>query len=271
MYKIAIILPSRGLIFSRTAEEVLNNVKGIPHKIYFSHKKPIPECFNEPTTKALKDKDITHLWFVEDDMIIPENTLKTMLEEDVAVVTADYPVNNKGRGAILRDKGGKILICGTGCTLVKREVFDEIPEPYFRTDIRWKYENLGDSIRLSATKNPKNEGYGLHDVNFCMTLHRKNIPIHQITNTLGQRKLISLGKAGTNSGAHNIETWTKVKKDLWIKELLKQPIKDRGTLITVITKDGEMNVTSQHAKKLVTKGLAKRPPKQDSIIDWGNL
>lgn len=68
--KIGVILPSRGLIFSRTAEEILNNLKKVPHKIYFAHKRPIPECFNEPLEEALADKDITHIWFVEDDMVL---------------------------------------------------------------------------------------------------------------------------------------------------------------------------------------------------------
>ena len=49
---IAVILPSRGLIFSRTADEILQNLKDIPHKIYFSHRKPIPDCFNEPVEEA---------------------------------------------------------------------------------------------------------------------------------------------------------------------------------------------------------------------------
>ena len=50
--KVAVILPSRGLMFSKTAEEIINNVKGVPHKFFFSHKRPIPECFEIPTEEA---------------------------------------------------------------------------------------------------------------------------------------------------------------------------------------------------------------------------
>jgi hypothetical protein len=269
--KVAIILPSRGLMFSRTADEILRNVKDIPHQFFFSHGRPIPECFDRPTTTALARDDITHLWLVEDDMILPSNTLQLMLDMDKAVVTADYPVNKNGRGAILRDKGGKVLITGTGCLLVKREVFDELKYPYFRTDIRWTAENMGGYLRLTAQKNQTNDGYGLHDVNFSMMLHHLGIPIHLVDFTLGQRKLISLGKAGSNNGAHKIEQWSKVKKDFWLKQLMAQPVRERGKLTTVLTESGEITVTPEHAKKLIDLGKATKPPFQYSVIDENGL
>jgi hypothetical protein len=269
--KVAVILPSRGLIFSETAEEILNNLKGIPHKFCFAHKLPIPDCFEEPTKKALSDTEVTHLWFVEDDMIIPQGVLQEMLEMDVAVVTADYPINDKGRGAVFSDKGGKILITGTGCLLVKREVIAEMKPPIFRTDIRWNIKNMGDYIKLTGTKTGQIDGYGLHDVNFCMNLHRLNIPIHKIETRLGQRKLVSLGKSGSNDGAHNIIEWHKIKKDCLLKEVMKWPVQETGNLVTVETPSGEILVSKSHAKTLVAKGLGKIPPKRYSVIDWGDL
>jgi hypothetical protein len=90
--KVAIILPSRGLMFSRTAEEVLANHKSVPSRLFFAHKRPIPDCFEIPTLEALADEDITHLWYVEDDMALPPNILRTMLDANEMAVTADYPV-----------------------------------------------------------------------------------------------------------------------------------------------------------------------------------
>lgn len=266
--KVAVILPSRGLIFSRTAEEVLNNVKDIPHKFFFSHRKPIPECFEKPTNQALLDEEVTHLWFVEDDMIIPPDTLNKMLDKDVAVVTADYPVNKNGRGAVFKDAGGKVLICGTGCTLVKREVFDELKAPYFRTDKRWTIKNMGDYIKLTGSTTEQLEGYGLHDVNFCMSLHHLNIPIHCLDTVLGQRKLVALGKAGSNNGAHNIETWGKVKKDHLLKQVRSWPVQETGDLVPILTPTGEVMVSQAHAKTLIKKKLGTRPRRRHSVIDW---
>lgn len=266
---IAVIIPSRGLMFSETAEEILNNLKHIPHKFFFVHKLPIPECFENPTVEALKDPDISHLWFVEDDMKLPSDTLKTMLDEDLAVVTADYPINKEGRGSVFKDAGGEVLISGTGCLLVKREVLDEMKPPYFRTDIRWNIKNMGKSIKLTGAKTGQIDGYGLHDVNFSMNLHRMEIPIHCIKQQLGQRKLVSLGKAGTNDGAHNIEVWTKVKKDHLLKEIQQWPVQETGKLVEVTTPTGDILVSPAHAKTMVKQGLATIPPKRYSTIDWG--
>jgi hypothetical protein len=264
--KIGVILPSRGLIFSRTAEDILQNLKKVPHKIYFSHRKPIPDCFNEPLEKALADKDITHIWFVEDDMVIPPNTLWSMTLGDKAVVTADYPVNKKGRGSVFKVKD-QIIFCGTGCLLVKREVFDELKKPYFRTDVRWRMKNGGDHIKMSSHK-VEDDGYGLHDINFCMALYERGIPIHAIKPVLAQRKLLSLGKAGTNNGAHNIEIWKTVKKNELLNEIKSWPVEKSGKLVVVETEFGNMNVTEAHAKKLVKNGMAKMLPRKAVVVDW---
>ncbi len=255
---------------SETADEILQNLKGIPHKFFFVHGKPIPECFEDPTRAALKDEDISHLWFIEDDMKLPSDTLKMMLEKQMAVVTCDYPVNNKGRGSVFRDKGGRVLITGTGCLLVKREVLDEMKRPYFRTDIRWNIKNMGKYIKLTGAKTGQIDGYGLHDVNFSMNLHRLEIPIHCLKQTLGQRKLINLGKAGTNDGAHNIEVWKKITKDQLLKEVMSWPVQETGELVEVTTPTGDVLVSKKHAKTLIDKGLATMPPKRYSVIDWSS-
>lgn len=266
---IAVILPSRGLIFSRTAEEVLNNLKWIDHKIYFAHKRPIPDCFNEPLQKALENPDVTHIWFVEDDMVLPPNILADMYALDKAVVTADYPINKDGRGSVFSIKK-QVLYCGTGCMLVKKEVFDELKKPYFRTDIRWRMKNFGDFIKMSS-QYINEPGYGLHDITFCMALYERGIPIHVIKQKLGQRKLISLGKAGSNNGAHNIEIWKKVEKDALLKMIKSWPAEKYGNLVTVDTEYGYMNVTQSHADKLIKAGLAKALPRKELVIDWSGF
>lgn len=263
--KVAVILPSRGLMFSQTADEILQNLKGIDYKFYFSHRRPLPECFEEPTNKALKDKAITHLWFVEDDMILSPDTLKNMLKKNKAVVTANYPTTNKGNAAILTIKG-RVVYGGTGCTLVKREVFNELKKPYWRSDIAWIPKNKGDFIKFIAVKR-KNDGYGFHDVNFFMNLYKLDIPVHTIKETLGQRKLIALGKAGTNDGAHNIEEWRDVEEDRYFQLIKDLPIENEGHMTTVIVDNKEFMCTHEHAQKLLDKGLATKPPKRSVVLD----
>ena len=266
--KVGVIFPSRGLVFSRTAQELLDNLKGYDYKIFFSHKLPIPDCFEIPTQRALDDDSITHLWFVEDDMKMPADTLKTMLEMNVAVVTANYPTTSKGDSAILTIKN-RIVYAGTGCTLVKREVFNELQKPYFRTDIAWIPKNKGTYIKFKATKK-NNDGYGLHDVNFFMNLYKLNIPVHKIKKTLGQRKLVALGKPSTNDGAHQIDEWTKAKEDRYFTLIKNLPVEESGNLVEVDTPTGTVLTSKSHAKKLIDNGLGVKPPKRAVVLDWGD-
>lgn len=264
--KVAVILPSRGLMFSQTADEVLQNVKGMPHKFFFSHRKPLPECFEEPVNRALEDPDVTHLWLVEDDMILPPDILKKMLEKDKAVVTVNYPTTKKGDAAILTIKG-RIVYAGTGCTLVKREVFDELKKPYFRSDIAWVPKNRGDYIKFTAVKKTDDSAYGLHDVNFFMNLYKLGIPVHKLDFNIGQRKLVSLGKAGSNNGAHKIEEWKRVNKDRYFSLIKNLPVEETGNLVEVVTPTGNILTNSTHAKKLIKLGLGTRAPKRAVVLD----
>lgn len=263
---IGVILPSRGLMFSRTADELLQNLKGIPHKIYFSHGKPLPECFETPVNEALKNKEVTHIFLVEDDMILPPTVLKDMLDKNLAVVTVNYPTTKKGDSAILTVKG-RIVYGGTGCTLVRREVFDELKKPYFRSDIVYIPKNMGDSIKFTAKFKEKNDGYGLHDVNFFINLYQLNIPVHKLDYKIGQRKLVALGKAGSNDGAHKIEEWTKCKEDRYFTLKKNLPVVEPTGFIEVETPTGLVTVLPKHGKNLIKKGLAKKAPKQAVVID----
>jgi hypothetical protein len=268
MTKIAVILPSRGLIFSQTADEILQNVRGMPHRFFFAHRRPIPDCFEEPTRRALADPDITHLWFTEDDMVLPPNTLVDMLAMDVAAVTADYPTTKYGRGAVFKIKN-KVIFCGTGCLLVKREVFDELQRPYFRTDTAWNIKNYGSFVKMRANRTEGIiEGYGLHDVNFCMALYDRNIPIHELPLKLSQRKLKALGRQGTNNGAHNIEIWSKIVKDELLKKVKSWPVEPSGDLVTILVDGKELLTNAKHATKLIRKKLAVRAPKRPLVVDW---
>ena len=265
--KVAVILPSRGLMFSQTAEEILNNLKGVPHKIFFSHRKPIPECFEWPTTNALADRTITHLWFVEDDMILRPNTLQKLLEENANAVTADYPVTKDGKGSVFYDKGKNVVFCGTGCLLVKRSVFDNLKTPYFTNKVVWNILNYGESIKVVG--NEGESGYGTHDVTFSIKLWNNGVKIKVVKQKLGQRKLIELGKAGSNNGAHNIEVWRKIVKEKRLDEILSQPVAlgAKTKLVTVDTPTGGINTTRTHADSLVAQGLATYPPRRYTIID----
>ena len=183
------------------------------------------------------------------------------------MVVVDYPVTEDGKGAVFSVKG-EVIFSGTGCTLVKREVFDELKKPYFRTDICWNIKNYGDLIKLTGVpRGQVKDGYGLHDVNFFISIKQRGIPIHLADFKAGQRKLKAWGKAGTNDGAHQIREWRKIKKDYLLNQVKQWPIEPKGELVTVLTDTGEILVSESHAKTLIDKGLATNPPKKAVIID----
>lgn len=272
---IAVILPSRGLIFSETADEILQNLKTVQRegwktKIFFAHKLPLPECFEKPTNRALLDEEVSHLWYVEDDMILPPDILSKMLSKDKACVTINYPTTAKQDAAVLTVKG-RVIYGGTGCTLVKREVFDELKAPYFRSDIMWIPKNRGDYIKFTGVKKENQEGYGYHDVNFFMNLYLLDIPVHTLDFTVGQRKLKALGKAGSNDGAHKIDEWKKVKEDRYFNLKKNLPVEHDTKLTTVLVPDGEIILSHNHAETLIKKGLASKPPRRPVVIDASGL
>lgn len=265
--KVAVILPSRGLIFSQTAEEVLTNLKGIDHKIFFAHKLPIPNCFEVPVSKALEDPSFTHIWLVEDDMCLKPDTLSRMLEADKNAVAYDYPVTKEGNGAVFYDQGGNAVFAGTGCLLIKRKVFNSLKKPYFTDKVRWNLQNYGESIKMTGVY--ADTGYGTHDITFCVKLWNSGITLNVLKGNLAQRKLIALGKAGTNNGAHSIEVWRKVTKNKRLRALLSQPIAQgaKTKLVTVDTPTGGVTVSRTHAENLVKQGMASYPPRRYTIID----
>lgn len=269
--KIAVILPSRGLIFSETADELLQNLTGFDYDIFFSHDNPIPLCFEKPLRTALRGS-YTHIWFVEDDMILPYDVLQTMLDADVPVATYDYPVTKSGQGAVLSDAEGRVVFCGTGCMLVKRGVFDKLRKPYFRTDVRWNAINYGKFVRLTAMQinNPSLPAYGLHDTNFGIKLWQAGIPI-SVVGKCGQRKLLKLGKAGSNHGAHQIEEWHKLRPNVLYKKFKKLQVQPIGKLVTVQTMSGELNVLPEKAKKLIKAGVATAIPHASIGFDFNGV
>lgn len=210
--RIAAILPSRGLLFSQSFEELLRELKPFKHKIYFAHGRPIPECFNEPLEQALADKKNTHVLFVEDDMALPKGILKKMVEGKWLASALDYPFRADGEATILHDPAGYALYTGTGFLLVDRIILDKMPKPIMRTNTAWDLRIEGKVLYMWPRDVSKIKTYGLHDINFGLTLWTNNIPIVPVA-PCGQRKLLALGRSGTNNGAHIIKVLSRVGVD----------------------------------------------------------
>lgn len=214
--KLAVILPSRGLMFSETFEELLRELKGFHYQIFWAHARPIPECFNEPVEAALADPDVFACLLCEDDMILPRGILQKMFNQQYPVVALDYPFKADGDSTMLHDPAGNAIYSGTGFLLIATAVLQALPKPIFRTDTAWDTMIKGDTL-LFWPRKLDHVAYGLHDVNLGITLFANEIPIRPLEVTAGQRKLVRLGTQSSNHGAHEIRQLTRVGRDLVIK------------------------------------------------------
>lgn len=221
--KLAVVVPSRGLMFSETLEELLRELKDFEYEIYWSHGKSLPECFNEPTDRILKDDDVFAVLYCEDDMILPKGILKKMFARNYPVIALDYPFKNDGDSTMLHAPDGNAIYSGTGFVLIAKQILEALPKPIFRTDTAWDTMIKGNTLVFWPRKLTK-VAYGLHDVNLGIILFANNVPIKPMEITAGQRKLVKLGEKNTNNGAHQIKELTKVGRDLVIKTVEKENI-----------------------------------------------
>lgn len=210
---LAVVIPSRGLIFSQTLEELLGELEDFKYKIFWAIGYGLPECFNKPTEEALKDPSIYAILFVEEDMIIPKGILKKMFAVKYPVVALDYPFQQDGDSTCLHDPKGMAYWTGTGFLLCARPILEQLEKPIWRTNRTFDPFIDKDTIHFWPRKLDK-VFYGLHDLNFGMVLYSAGVPIYPMAKTAGQRKLVSLGGVHTNKGAHDIKELTVVGRDL---------------------------------------------------------
>lgn len=207
--KLAVILPSRGTVFSETIDELLTELKHHDYEIFWSHRKPIPDCFEEPTQLALADKSFTHLLYIEEDMILSPRLITGMLEEDKTILACDYPVTKSGVGATKYIDDNRALYTGCGVMLVKRDYLDQLKAPIWRDDIRWGVKNQ-DGKAIYTAKESKAVRYGKQDITFGLRAYLLNEPIHIHHTVVGQRKIVTPGEQHNNQGFHEVEEWTEL-------------------------------------------------------------
>lgn len=208
--KIGIILPTRGLVFTRVEEEIEKLRKQYDIEVYRSNSLPIPEGHNHLTEKALGDgKEV--LFFIEEDTVPPAGALEKMLAvtKDADIACIDYGV--AGWGCVARDTKGEILWCGLGCTVIKRQVFEALERPYFRTDMvlrlnDWTWQKLSEEY-------VKTKQYGGLDIWFCTKAKELGFKIGQVPEEEADHlRLVELGKREINNGLHKIELKPKIEK-----------------------------------------------------------
>lgn len=254
LFDIGVVFPSRGLLYTETFKELMNELSDYPHRIYWSHGNSLPACFNKPLTKALKGSH-SHIWFVEDDMVLKPGILKELLEADEDIIACDYPIAAVPSGTILYDQDDEAIFTGTGCMLARSGVLVTMPKPIFRSDIEWHFKQYGDKVRFVAHRANAKEVYGHHDITFGLYQYVKRKPIAVAKTVLSQRKLRQKGETKNNIGTDDIVLFDKYKKInayLIDAEVVEEP----NSRLTAVVLDGATTlVTHATARRLIAEGI----------------
>lgn len=207
--KIAVILASRGLVFSKTMESVVSNIlENVQHKItfklYMAHNLPLPECFNQPLTQALNDKPDL-VWFVEEDMVIGSGALTEMLGliyNGYKIVTGEYVDRRTNKNLTVKNEVGTVLFCGMGCLLIKAELFKAFTAPYIKQGCFKRIDTPNGSDYELIDR--QTTWYGTQDVYLTHKLRQVGGAIGVIKAPVGHLELIKTGDDLKNNGTHAI-------------------------------------------------------------------
>jgi len=200
---INVVIPTRGLINVDTLNSVRAN--GVDMNNIYMGRGDLPDIQNTLTRKALAGGP-AYIWFVEDDMIIPEHTLEHMMKLTRSIVAVDYPLDN-GNSTIVTHND-EIMWCGLGCTLVNATVLNKIGHPYFSTDHSWL---IHEPFRLE--KKPYPNKYGGHDINFCLDAREIGYNITKLEGVqAGHMRTESVQRVQTNSGAYEFRALELTKQ-----------------------------------------------------------
>lgn len=205
---IGVVLPTRGLVFTRVEQALESFRNEYELKVYRSDNLPIPKGHNLLTEQALKD-GCDYIWFVEEDTVPPARSLEKLLAAQADIACIDYGVS--GWSCVSKNLQGEILWCGLGCTLVKRKVLESLERPYFRVD---KTLRLNDWTWTDLPADYlDNRNYGGLDIWFCWQARLAGFKIVQVEGECDHLQLDVLGQKGTNNGLHQISTKPRIQNN----------------------------------------------------------
>jgi hypothetical protein len=192
------VLPTRGLIYANTVVGLLDNISG--DNITIITGKPMPDCFNEGIKTALS-KGADYIWMVEEDNGLPRGILGKLVDKKAYIATADY---NVGKQSHINRQGDDILWCGVGNTLIKREVFEKIPEPWFEVDKHLNITDQGYEL-VDIPTDTVGQKWGGHDAIFFYTKARPlGYKIEVIDGHYDHYRCEQVPKRELNNGQYNI-------------------------------------------------------------------
>lgn len=224
MKRIAVVLPTRGLVFTEVEEAI--EAARLRHEIIVFRSKdlPIPDSHNQLTEEALSN-NFDYIWFIEEDTVPPKFALDHLLNADADIAFIDYAIN--GWACAPKGANGEILWCGLGCTLVKAEVFKKLQKPYFRTD---KSLSLNDDTYFQWRDIPNK--YGGQDIWFFSQARQAGYKLVQVPGECKHLKVDAYATPQVNDGRHVIsQKPTITNMQTYEKPLTTGDVLDNNTTI----------------------------------------
>jgi len=157
---VCICIPHTGSWNAEWVEKTYTPLKCIPTPYFdkiinLSRGSPVDVARNQFAKAVLEDKRITHLFFVDSDIIPeippdPNEMIFRLLSCNVPIVTGLYRARKKEgfSYAIWMEAGNeqfvpveqwtgnffRVDVCGAGCLLIRRDVLEKVPPPWFVWD-----------------------------------------------------------------------------------------------------------------------------------------
>lgn len=227
---IAILTPSRGLIYSKVVDGVNAGIEalkseGVEARYLVTNDLPIPDSHNNLVERAI-ELGAERVIFVEEDNYIDPKGFVELARNIAPISTLQYnDKNGSPHGIIHYNEALEILWCGLGATGISRDVFEALGSPYFRTDTRYKIvkKYLKDDKRIVREYeriephqiwNPDTSkfedridhyAYGGLDVDFFTRARHAGFRIEKIPDLKSiHLEVREYGKPHTNNGVHTI-------------------------------------------------------------------
>ncbi len=223
---VALCMPSRGLIHSRTVDATLAALARASGHMdmvgwFMTHDLPIPDCHETLAQQALA-AGAEFVWFVEEDMIPPPDALVRLLDiqrqTGAGIVTIDYPISEQPTQSTVMRKAsdGSVFWCGLGCTLITRDVFTRLDRPWFRSKHPGVFIRHGAQDDWHWQDNPPHAPnvfeYGGQDIWLCYQALLAGFTIEAVPDVVaGHARLRSWGAKHTNDGAHVVDVLREIE------------------------------------------------------------
>ena len=199
---LGIVRPTRGLEFAESAHSIEKNVD-CACVMERSWDKPLPDAFNDLVFTLLGNPEIKYIWIVEEDVVVPQGALLEMWKENADIVAINYKLKHGG-SSFRRSAFGELLWVSLGCTLIKRQVFEKVTYPWFKTGYTIASIREGNTEERYALV-PAVQDYAGHDAYFCWNAKQAGMSLALVEGMeAGHLVLDRLGYKDTNQGCHVI-------------------------------------------------------------------